>query len=128
MKNNALIEELIILVQNEDALAVSREINELKTRFDDFILEEERKDQVAFLEAQEKEEVYEITDFKPLKDEFYGVYNEYKDRRKAVIEAKNAVETENLKLKKTLISRLKEVIEKINRNFMKRTNSKTQMI
>ena len=112
MKNNALIEELIILVQNEDALAVSREINELKTRFDDFILEEERKDQVAFLEAQEKEEVYEITDFKPLKDEFYGVYNEYKDRRKAVIEAKNAIETENLKLKKTLISRLKEVIEK----------------
>lgn len=48
MENNALIEELIILVQNEDALAVSREINELKTRFDDFILEEERKDQVAF--------------------------------------------------------------------------------
>lgn len=35
-----------------------------------------------------------------MKDEFYGVYNEYKDRRKAVIEAKNAVETENLKLKK----------------------------
>ena len=112
MENNALIEELIILVQNEDTLAVSREINELKTRFDDFILEEERKDQVAFLEAQEKEEVHEITDFKTLKDEFYGVYNEYKDRRKAVIEAKNAVETENLKLKKNLITRLKEVIEK----------------
>jgi flagellin-specific chaperone FliS len=47
-----------------------------------------------------------------LKDEFYGVYNEYKDRRKAVIEAKNAVEAENLKHKKTLITRLKEVIEK----------------
>ncbi len=111
MENNALTEELKTLVQNEDALAVSREINELKTRFDDFILEEERKDQVAFLEAQEKEEVHEIIDFKPLKDEFYGVYNEYKDRRKAVIEAKNAIETENLKYKKGLISRLKEVIE-----------------
>ena len=48
MKNNALIEELIILVQNEDALAVSREINELKTRFDDFILEEERKEVLQY--------------------------------------------------------------------------------
>ena len=34
MENNALIEELRTLVQNEDALAVSREINELKTRFE----------------------------------------------------------------------------------------------
>jgi len=112
MENNALIEELKSLVQNEDALSVSREVNELKTRFEDFILEEERKNQVAALEAKEKEEEFEGVDFKPLKDEFYAIFNEYKERRKSLVDARNALETEHLKQKRNLIHRLKEVIEK----------------
>lgn len=53
-----MIEELEALVNQEDVLAVSRELNELKARFDDYILEEEHKNQVALLEAQEKGEDY----------------------------------------------------------------------
>lgn len=112
MENNAFIIELKALTQNEDALAVSRDVNELKTRFEDHILEEERKDQVASMDAKEKGEEFEAADFKPLKDAFYEVFNEYKERRKAMVEARNTIESENLKLKRTLINRLKEVIEK----------------
>lgn len=112
MENNALIEELKNLAQNENALAVNREVNELKARFDDFILEEERKDQVAALEAQVKGEEYEPKDFKPVKDAFYELYAIYRERRKEQVDAKNAIETANLKQKQSLINRLKEVIEK----------------
>lgn len=112
MENNAFIIELKALTQNEDALAVSRDVNELKTRFEDHMLEEERKDQVASMDAKEKGEEFETSDFKPLKDAFYEVFNEYKERRKALVEARNSIESENLKLKRNLINRLKEVIEK----------------
>ena len=56
MENNTFLEELANLVANENALSVSREVNELKTRFEDFILEEERKFQVKQLEAKERGE------------------------------------------------------------------------
>src|SRR5574343_619915 len=112
MENNALIEELKTLAQNEDALAVNREVNELKVRFDDYILEEERKDQVAALEAQVQGEEFEPKDFKPLKDAFFELYNIYRERRKEQVDARNAIESENLKQKRNLINRLKDVIEK----------------
>jgi hypothetical protein len=112
MENNTLIEELKTLAQNDDALAVNREVNELKVRFDDYILEEERKDQVAALEAQVQGEEYEPKDFKPVKDAFFELYNIYRERRKEQVDARNAIESENLKQKRSLINRLKEVIEK----------------
>ena len=79
MEKNTFIGELETLVQHEDALSVSREVNELKTRFEDYIREEERKEQVAQLEAQERGETYEPKDFKPLKEAFYDVFNVYKE-------------------------------------------------
>jgi len=111
MEQNTFIGELETLVQHEDALTVSREVNELKTRFEDYILEEERKEQVAQLEAQERGETYEPKDFKPLKEAFYDVFNVYKERRKAVIETKNAEESENLRRKKFLLTKLQDVIQ-----------------
>jgi 2-keto-4-pentenoate hydratase/2-oxohepta-3-ene-1,7-dioic acid hydratase in catechol pathway len=111
MEKNTFIGELETLVQHEDALSVSREVNELKTRFEDYILEEERKEQVAQLEAQERGETYEPKDFKPLKEAFYDVYNVYKERRKGVIESKNAEESENLRRKKFLLNKLQDVIQ-----------------
>jgi hypothetical protein len=111
MEKNTFIEELEKLTQNDDVLMVSREVNELKVRFDDYILEEERKDQVALLNAQAEGIAYDSIDFKPFKDAFYEVYSVYKTKRKEVIDAKNAVETENLKAKKALMSQLKDVIE-----------------
>ena len=111
MEKNAFIEELEKLTQNEDVLMASREVNELKVRFDDYILEEERKDQVALLNAQAEGIAYDSIDFKPFKDAFYEIYSVYKAKRKEVIDAKNAVETENLKAKKALMTQLKDVIE-----------------
>jgi hypothetical protein len=111
MEKNTFIEELEKLAQNEDVLMASREVNELKVRFDDYILEEERKDQVALLNAQAEGIAYDSIDFKPFKDAFYEIYSVYKAKRKEVIDAKNAVETENLKAKKTLMTQLKDVIE-----------------
>lgn len=110
METNALIEELKNLAQNEDALAVSREINDLKARFDDFMLEEERKEQIAALDAEVKGEEYEPKDLKSIKNAFYEIYMIYRDRRKEQVDAKNAVEAENLKQKKNLLARLEDVI------------------
>lgn len=112
MENNVWIIELNDLTQKEDALAISRDVNELKSRFEDYILEEERKVQVASMEAKEAGVELEAIDFRPLKDAFYEVYNEYKARRKEMIDARNLLESENLSLKRNLINRLKEVIEK----------------
>jgi hypothetical protein len=111
MEKIALIEELKTLVQNEDVLAVSRDVKELKTRFEDYILEEERKNQVAQLEAQEKGEEYEPADFKPIKEVFYTLYADYKERRTRLIDAKTIVEAEHLKQKRALIDRLRNVIQ-----------------
>jgi len=112
MENNVWIIELKDLTQKEDALAISRDVNELKSRFEDYILEEERKVQVASMEAKEDGVELEAIDFRPLKDAFYEVYNEYKVRRKEMIDARNLLESGNLSLKRNLINRLKEVIEK----------------
>ena len=43
MEKQAFLEELKNLVNNEDVFAINRDVNELRTRFDDFIIEEERK-------------------------------------------------------------------------------------
>ena len=42
MELNQLIDELRLLAQQDDALAVSRDVNELKVKFDDALLELER--------------------------------------------------------------------------------------
>ena len=111
MENQTFIEDLKQLTAQEDLLAVGREVSELKTKFDDFILEEERKLQVAQLEAQEKEVTLESDDaIKRLKESFYEVYADFKQRKKALIDAKNQEEADNLKKKRALISRFKEVI------------------
>ena len=46
------IEKLKELTSREDVLAVQSEVNELRSKFDDYVLEEERKLQVSQLEAQ----------------------------------------------------------------------------
>ena len=112
MENNTFLEELANLVANENALSVSREVNELKTRFEDFILEEERKFQVKQLEAKERGEnvSLEIAP-NPIKDEFYTIYNQYKEKRNKSIADKNAAQEECLRQKRALITKLKAVVE-----------------
>jgi hypothetical protein len=111
METNPFVSELSTLFNQEDVLNLGREAQELKTRFDDSILEEERKDQVNALNAAESGETYENQDFSPLKQSFYELYDAFKAKRNQQKTLKEALEKENLKLKRSLIERLQEVIE-----------------
>jgi len=111
MENSNFQEQLENLVKSEDLIVIGREVNGLKVQFDDFIIEAERIQQVNQLEAQERGEVYEPIDYKIQKESFYIVYKAFQESRKKQIELKSALENENLKQKRILISRLKEVIE-----------------
>lgn len=112
MENTAFIERLKELTSSEDVLAVSQEVKELRGKFGDYVLEEERKAQVAELEAKERgEEIPESNnDFG--KEAFYEVYDAYKIKRKAILEEQKATEERNLQAKKGLISKLREVVQK----------------
>ncbi|MBL4862319.1 MAG: DUF349 domain-containing protein, partial [Crocinitomicaceae bacterium] len=82
----------------------------LRVKFDDYVLEEERKAQVAQLQAEEKGEKTEVQDGDFGKDEFYTVYTTYKEKKKAAIDERNSAEATNLQEKKALISRLREIV------------------
>ena len=110
MENLSYVEKLEELLKNEDILAVSAEVNELRVKFNDYELEEERKQQVAQIQAQEKgEDLPESTDDFG-KEAFYAQYNAFKEKRKAIIDEKKATEELNLKTKKDLIKKLQDVI------------------
>lgn len=111
METNPFLSELSALINQEEVLNLGREAQDIKSRFDDFILEEERKDQVNALNAAETGEVYENQDFSTLKQAFYDLYDAFKNKRNQQKVLKDALEKENLKLKRSLIERLQEVIE-----------------
>ena len=111
MENLNFQEQLENLVKSDDLITIGREVNALKVQFEDFVLEAERVQQVNQLEAQERGENYEPIDYKIQKEAFYNVYKSFQESRKKQIEIKSALENENLRQKRALISRLKEVIE-----------------
>lgn len=110
MDNMDFIAKLEELSAQEDVLAVSRDVNELRGKFDDYLLEEERKFQVSQLEAEERGEAIPEQEGDFGKEAFYTVYDAYKTRKKAAIDSRNAIETENLRQKRELISRLQKVV------------------
>lgn len=109
MEKSAFLDELKKLVETEDVLTVSRSINELKHKFDDFLLEEERKEQVAQLEAGEEIESSKEPD--PIKQEFYDIYRVFQLKRKDAADLKKAQQEENLRKKKALINRLEALVK-----------------
>lgn len=112
MEKKNFIDRLKELTVNEDVFAVSRAINELRGQFEDFCIEQDRLKQVALLEAQERGETVDFTnETDPLKEEFYTVFSEYKERRNKLSSEKKLEEESNLRKKKSLIDRLKALIE-----------------
>lgn len=111
MENIEFLDQIRAVLALDDLIGSGRDITALKTAFEDYILDQEHKDQVKKLEAVEKGEDYEEADFKPLREEFNAIYRQVQDKRKQQLELKNTLENENLKLKKSLITKLKEVIE-----------------
>ena len=85
MENLNFLEELNTLTANEDVLSVSRDVNELRSKLEDYILEEERKIQVAQIAAEESNESTDASieskqvEIVQLKEQFYEVYNVFKD-------------------------------------------------
>lgn len=112
MEKASLLESLKKLVQQEDALAVAREVSELRNHFEDVVLEEDRQFQIKQLEAQEKGEPVEERTADPVREEFNNLYNEFRDRKSGLQRAKKDAEESNLRRKKALLERLREVVEK----------------
>lgn len=112
MEKTSLLESLKTLASQEDVLAVAREISELRNKFEDVTIEEDRKFQVKQLDAQAAgEEVLEKPN-DPIRQEFYEVYSEYRERKNTAQKAKSDTEEANLRRKKALIGRMREVVEK----------------
>jgi len=112
MEKKALLERLQVLAAQEDALAVAREVAELRTQMEDLLLEEDRKFQVAQLEAQEKGEEPLERPADEDRNAFYELLTEYREKRATQQRAKSDAEDANLRRKKALMERLKEVVEK----------------
>ena len=99
------------LLAQEDLVQLGREAGQIKQLFEDQLIELERIEQVKRLEAQDKSEHYDEVDYTPLKEEFFALYQEFNAKRKAQQQLQQTLEQQNLKLKKDLIIRLKEVID-----------------
>ncbi|MEY4350808.1 MAG: hypothetical protein RL078_871 [Bacteroidota bacterium] len=99
------------LLAQEDLVQLGREAGQIKQLFEDQLIELERVEQVKRLEAQDKSEHYEEIDYTELKEAFFALYQEFNTKRKAQQQLQQTLEQQNLKLKKDLIVRLKEVID-----------------
>ena len=108
---NEFIIKLNELLQQEDLLSISKEVGQLKSSFDDWLLHSEGKQQVETIKAKEKGETIEQIDYAIIKARFSELFKKYKDAKKQQLEIKNKLELENLKLKKNLISELKDLVE-----------------
>ena len=108
---NAYISKLKSYLLEDDLLSISREVSKLKTEFDDWLLHSEGKQQVALLKAKESGENIEQIDFSVIKESFFALFSKYKETQKQQLDLKNKLESENLKLKKSLIGDLKNLVE-----------------
>lgn len=104
-------EQIVALSQQEDLLQLGRTASEHKQHFEDLLIELERQEQVKRLEAADQGNSYEEIDYTPQKEAFFEAFNVFVTKRKAQQQLQQTLETQNLKLKRDLITRLKEVID-----------------
>ncbi|MFT7344447.1 MAG: hypothetical protein ACI9XP_001032 [Lentimonas sp.] len=109
MEKIEFIESLKTLVVSETPLKVSREVSELKQKFEDFLIEEERLRQVALLE--EGLPIEELKEVDLIKEEFHEIFRKFSLRKKDAIELKNEIQNNNLKEKRALITKLSSTIQ-----------------
>ncbi len=112
MEKTSLLESLKTLVAQEDVLSISREVSELRSKFEDLVIEEERKFQIKQLEMQEAGEEPEEKHEDLVRTEFYALHSEFRERKNGAQRIKTETEEANLRRKKALIERMKEVVEK----------------
>lgn len=108
---NTLLDQLQTYALRDDLVPCGKEINDLKISFEDTLLEMERVNQIQMLEARDAGETIDSTDFSEIKNAFLDLYKRLHEERKQQILLKDALEKENLKLKRSLIEDLKKIIE-----------------
>ena len=111
MDTQSFITTLEKLLAEDDLISVGRDAQDLKGKFYDFILEQERKEQVKELEAKEKKEDYLPVSFNDVKDQFKDLFLEFQSKRKKQLDLVKILEEENLKQKNSLLAKLRTVIE-----------------
>lgn len=104
-------DQILALSQQEDLLQLGRTASEHKQHFEDLLIELERQEQVKRLEAADQGKTYEEIDYRPQKEAFFEAYQSFVAKRKAQQQLQQTLEAQNLRLKKDLITRLKEVID-----------------
>lgn len=109
MEKQTFLDQLNELVAAENPLKVSRDVSELKQKFEDFLLEEERLVQVAQLEAGEAP--VGIQEVDPLKESFFETYRSFQEKRKAASDEKKETQATNLGQKKALLKRMSDIIQ-----------------
>lgn len=109
-EKQGFIDELKAYAEAEDILVVEKEVKELRTKFSDFVMEEERLHQVAQLEALEKGESTKPY-YDALNDTFFELYTTIRERQKEQRKIQKTTEAECLKQKQILLDQLKHVIE-----------------
>lgn len=111
IKFQEFIDQITLLNNAEDLVILGKEAGVIRTDFEDYLLHQEGQAQILKIEAKEKGEVFEALDFQTIKESFYLIYNQFQERRKQQVALKTTLENENLRLKRSLILRLKEIIE-----------------
>lgn len=108
------LDQLTALLEQEDLVALNREASELRSQFDDYVLQQEHEMQVEELEAQERGESVDQEKRKEAllkeKEAFRAAYQEFKEKRRVQKEEAEALEQRNLGLKNGLIKRLSELV------------------
>ncbi len=111
IKFQEFIDQITVLNNAEDLVILGKEAGAIRTDFEDYLLHQEGQSQILKIEAKEKGEAFEALDFQTIKESFYLIYNQFQERRKQQVALKTTLENENLRLKRSLILRLKEIIE-----------------
>lgn len=116
MEERDFLGELQQLLETEDVLAIVQEVGDLKDSFQQSMQEKEKSLQRKKLESKEEEATPEV-DFseeegalEQEKEQFFVLYQTYRDRKIAVQTAKKLEQEANLRSKQNLISRLKSLI------------------
>jgi len=111
MEKVSFIESIEKMIEQEDLISLGRDAQDIRGKFYDFILEQERQEQVKELEAREKGSEYTPLKFENEKDAFKSAFQIFQTKRKKQLEIVKILEEENLKQKRSLIEKLKQVIE-----------------
>jgi hypothetical protein len=130
MEKLGLIDRLKEILSHEDLLPFNKEAHELKAKFAHLLMDKESVSEEAneelveesvhdvseeaqdaeIVEVEVAEEVA-VVETDPMALEFDALYDDFKTRHKAQVEAKKSVEQANLELKKSLIDRLRTLIQ-----------------